>query len=343
MSHKHELRFADLESLVRWLECSHQGQTHLEFLDEDIILGLTAEQDGDRVTDFADPYSESEEYALAKGCATIPPSGAPRAHDPSQDLPPDPRCPAAVGAHSLGSIHAYGMTPVALVVTFSRYAMNPSGYHVGYETWSARFEVYSKASLGVWRNPHKQRDFFLSHFMVSDHFELFDIDCPDVEEPEDEVEEPEDEDGLAELFGVMDNMEQYYPPDKDDLDSEVRGLIDQFFNEPRMWFFTPSGWEFHPNPTRVLQHQLLGHLGAKNCDDPPWHANHSGCRTVAEQWCAAGFTPATAMTWINAGVVWCDPSAASDYRAKNITPEAFAAEVGPCLNGNETTSEDIAL
>lgn len=122
-----------------------------------------------------------------------------------------------------------------LNITFEHYAMNPNGFHVGYETFQMTYQIVDKSTLE--RN-HKQKH-NRSKFMVS----LSDDEFTCIDAPPSEVCECDDNaDCMCELY--------HSPLDSDDIDwawQEYNAMFVEVMSKDIQWLFNGKTWEIVMN------------------------------------------------------------------------------------------------
>lgn len=139
----------------------------------------------------------------------------------------------------------------------SRYAMDGSGFHVGYETTTYRWIAINKRQLGITGLPY-----LLSSWVVNpNEFEIIDRDFPPNDEPDPELNHDDDCPFKGQGFDDCDCLEfydGYYQPDDDFLDQEMQSILDccnwieaEFDPDTRQWKLGYTSFdvaEYQTNP-----------------------------------------------------------------------------------------------
>ena len=129
----------------------------------------------------------------------------------------------------------------AIEATTSRYAMNGTGYHVGYETVTYKWIAIEKTQLGILGLPY-----LLSRWVIDpDQYEIITKNLPINEDPDPNLNHDDDCEFKGQDFDQCDCIEfwdGYYQPEDDFFYSEMNAIIFQlkypdaeFDSEMREW------------------------------------------------------------------------------------------------------------
>ena len=114
----------------------------------------------------------------------------------------------------------------AIECVTSRYTMNGTGYHVGYEVVTFQWKAINKANLEIMGLPY-----LLSRWVINpDQFEIINKDLPINQSPDPDLNHDSDCEFKGQSFDQCDCCEfwdGYYQPDDDFFYSEMNAIISQ--------------------------------------------------------------------------------------------------------------------
>lgn len=137
---------------------------------------------------------------------------------------------------------------------YSRYTMNPVGFHIGYETYEAKVNLVLKRR-GIETNPIQKSEFIHNdlyniHGRYSDYLvDLATFNVVILDHPESEECDCED---LSEC-----ECELYYGPDEDfAYDEMYHKLFDDVMQRPISWSFVDGRWVIMDHATGNILHDV---------------------------------------------------------------------------------------